>query len=62
VRLLHAIHDFLPRHRAGAEIYAFHLARELARRHDVWVLAAIYYPARPHGAICPRCPETTTEK
>ena len=30
MRILHAIHDFLPRHRAGSELYAFHLCRELA--------------------------------
>jgi glycosyltransferase involved in cell wall biosynthesis len=51
LRLLHAIHDFLPRHRAGSEIYASHLARELAKRHDVFVLAAEYDPATPHGTI-----------
>lgn len=51
LRLLHAIHDFLPRHRAGSEIYAFDLARELARRHDVFVLAAEYDPATPHGTL-----------
>ena len=38
MRVLHAIHDFLPRHRAGSEIYAFELAREQASRHDVFVL------------------------
>jgi len=27
VRILHAIHDFLPRHRAGSEIYAAELCR-----------------------------------
>jgi glycosyltransferase involved in cell wall biosynthesis len=51
VRLLHAIHDFLPRHRAGSEIYAAALARELARRHDVFVVTAEYDPATPHGTI-----------
>jgi len=51
MRLLHAIHDFLPRHRAGSEIYAFELARELSRRHDLFVLAAEYDPAAPHGTI-----------
>src|SRR5262245_24868205 len=51
MRLLHAIHDFLPRHRAGSEIYAFELARELARRHDVFVVAAAYDPATAHGTI-----------
>jgi glycosyltransferase involved in cell wall biosynthesis len=51
LRVLHAIHDFLPRHRAGSELYAFELCRELDRRHHVTVLAAEYDPARPHGHV-----------
>lgn len=51
MRILHAIHDFLPRHRAGSEIYAFELVRELSRRADVFVLAAEYDPPTPHGTI-----------
>src|SRR6266705_3054722 len=51
LRLLHAIHGFLPRHRAGSEIYAFELCRELDRRHHVTVLAAEFDPARPHGHV-----------
>jgi glycosyltransferase involved in cell wall biosynthesis len=51
LRVLHAIHDFLPRHRAGSEIYAFELCRELDRRHHVTVLAAEFDPARPHGHV-----------
>jgi len=51
MRVLHAIHDFLPRHRAGSEIYAFELAQELSRRADVFVLAAEYDPSVPHGTI-----------
>jgi hypothetical protein len=51
LRVLHAIHDFLPRHRAGSEIYAFDLARALAARHHVHVLCADYDPARPHGHV-----------
>jgi glycosyltransferase involved in cell wall biosynthesis len=51
VRILHAIHDFLPRHRAGSEIYAFELARELSLGADVFVLAAEYDPSVPHGTI-----------
>lgn len=51
MRILHAIHDFLPRHRAGSEIYAFELARELSRRADVFVLSAEYDPSTPHGTI-----------
>jgi glycosyltransferase involved in cell wall biosynthesis len=51
MRVLHAIHDFLPRHRAGSEIYAFELARELSRRADVFVVAAEYDPSVPHGTL-----------
>jgi len=51
LRILHAIHDFLPRHQAGSEIYAFNLCRQLARRHLVHVLAAEFDPSRPHGTL-----------
>src|SRR5262245_46732949 len=37
-RILHAIHDFPPRHAAGSELYALALCRELAARHHVTVL------------------------
>ena len=51
MRILHAIHDFLPRHRAGSEIYACELARELNKRADVFILAAEYDPTTAHGTI-----------
>ena len=51
LRILHAIHDFLPRHRAGSEIYARELCRALAPRHHVTVLCADYDPARRHGDV-----------
>ena len=51
MRILHAIHDFLPRHRAGSEIYAYQLAREQSSRHDVFVVAAEYDPSTPHGTL-----------
>jgi glycosyltransferase involved in cell wall biosynthesis len=35
MRILQVIHDFLPKHRAGAEIYTDNLCRELAARHKV---------------------------
>lgn len=49
--MLHAIHDFLPRYRAGSEIYVLALARALARRHHVTILCAEYDPARAHGEV-----------
>jgi len=51
LRILHAIHDFLPRHQAGSEIYAAALCRALADRHHVTVLCAEYDLARPHGSV-----------
>jgi glycosyltransferase involved in cell wall biosynthesis/GT2 family glycosyltransferase len=54
MKVLHAIHDFLPRHRAGSELYLFHLAREQARRHEVQVLCAEYDPTREHASLCAR--------
>jgi len=40
LRVLHAIHDFLPRHRAGSEIYAAQLCKALAPRHHVTIVCA----------------------
>lgn len=55
MKVLHAIHDFLPRHCAGSEIYALHLAREQQRRgHQVAIACAEYSPGQPHGALCER--------
>ena len=50
-RLLHVVHDFLPRHRAGVEIYAAALCRQLARRHHVTILTTDYDPSAPHGEL-----------
>lgn len=57
MRIVHAIHDFLPRHAAGSEVYAFQLCRELAQGHHVQVVAAEYDPARPHGTLAWRVHE-----
>jgi glycosyltransferase involved in cell wall biosynthesis len=51
LNILHVIHDFLPRHRAGSEIYAASLAAALLARHHVTVLSAEYDPARAHGHV-----------
>lgn len=51
LRVLHVIHDFLPRHRAGSEIYAAQLCKELASRHHVVIACADYDPARAHGQL-----------
>ena len=51
MHVLHAIHDFLPRHRAGSEIYVQDLARTQLGRHHVTVLCGEYDPGRPHGHV-----------
>src|SRR3954471_16121580 len=51
LRILHAIHDFLPRHQAGSEIYALELAPAQSARHHVTVLCADYDPIRRHGHV-----------
>jgi glycosyltransferase involved in cell wall biosynthesis len=52
MRIIHALHDFLPKHRAGSELYVRALAAEQQRRgHLPHVLCAEYDPARPHGAF-----------
>jgi glycosyltransferase involved in cell wall biosynthesis len=52
MRILHAIHDFLPRHRAGSEIYAYELAQQLVGRgHELHLLCAEYDPSRSHGSL-----------
>lgn len=52
MRVLHTIHDFLPRHCAGSEIYAFELAQAQQRLgHEVHVLCAEYDPQREHGSF-----------
>lgn len=35
MKILYIIHDFLPKHQAGAEIYTYLLAKELSKKHDV---------------------------
>ena len=51
LNILHAIHDFLPRHQAGSELYAFDLSRELQERHHVTVLCAEFDGSRMHGQV-----------
>jgi glycosyltransferase involved in cell wall biosynthesis len=51
LRVLHAIHDFLPRHQAGSEIYTFQLCRELSVRHQVTVVCADFDGGRRHGEV-----------
>lgn len=52
MRILHAAHHFLPRHRAGVEIYTDGLAREQTRQgHDVLVATTEDGSGRPAGSV-----------
>ncbi len=52
MKILEAIHDFLPDHRAGSEIYTYHLARALQRRgHDVALVFTEKRPDRPQFEV-----------
>src|SRR5437899_4711525 len=51
LRILHAIHDFLPRPQAGSEIYALELGPVQSTRHHVTILCADYDPSRRHGHV-----------
>jgi glycosyltransferase involved in cell wall biosynthesis len=37
MRIIQVVHQFLPRHLAGTEVYTYNLAKELSQRHQVWV-------------------------
>ena len=48
MRILQVSHDFLPGHRAGAEIYTYNLCREMARTgHDIHLFFTEHKPAMP---------------
>jgi len=52
VRILQAIHDFLPDHRAGSEIYTYHLSQALAARgHEVRLLFTEKRPEQPQFSV-----------
>lgn len=52
LRILHAIHDFLPQAQAGSEIYAHDLCRaQLDRGHHVTIVCAAFNPQRAHGSV-----------
>lgn len=52
MRILQAIHDFLPDHRAGSEIYTYHLSQALAARgHDVSLLFTEKRPEREQFSV-----------
>jgi glycosyltransferase involved in cell wall biosynthesis len=52
LRILHAIHDYLPVHQAGSELYVDALARALRDiGHHPVVVAAVFSPKDAHGSL-----------
>ncbi|RIL07886.1 MAG: hypothetical protein DCC71_01405 [Proteobacteria bacterium] len=51
MRILQIVHDFLPRHVAGVEVYTDHVARALARDHDVALLYTECLPEEPNYSL-----------
>jgi glycosyltransferase involved in cell wall biosynthesis len=47
MRILQIIHDFLPHHAAGSEMYCFYLSQELAREHEVHLFFTEIDHAKP---------------
>ncbi len=54
MKILQVIHDFLPHHNAGSEIYTYNLSRELAKRHDVTVFCTECVPDKPQYELMER--------
>lgn len=47
MRILQVVHDFVPHHTGGSELYAFYLSQELARRHQIDVFFTGFDRERP---------------
>jgi glycosyltransferase involved in cell wall biosynthesis len=47
MRILQVIHDFLPHHAAGSELYCYYLSKQLAKRHSVYLLFTEVDHAKP---------------
>ena len=51
MRILQVVHDFLPRHVAGVEVYTDGLSRALAREHDVALMFSEVVPEAPNHSL-----------
>ncbi len=47
MRILQVIHDFLPHHAAGSELYCYYLSKQLSKRHSVSVMFTEVDHTRP---------------
>ena len=52
LRVLHTVHDYLPAHQAGSELYVAALSRALEQAgHHAVVFAAVFSPEDEHGSL-----------
>ncbi|MCA9510862.1 MAG: glycosyltransferase [Myxococcales bacterium] len=51
MRVLHIVHDFLPRHVAGVEVYTENLTQRLAAEHEVAIAYSEVVPDAPNYAL-----------
>src|SRR3989304_3386974 len=51
MNILQVVHNFLPRHQAGTELYTCHLAKELSKRHKVHLFFAESDPECPQYTV-----------
>ncbi len=47
MRILQVIHDFLPHHAAGSELYCYYLSKQLSKRHSVYLMFTEVDHAKP---------------
>jgi glycosyltransferase involved in cell wall biosynthesis len=51
MRILHVLHDFLPQHVAGVEVYTDHLSRSMAGDHEVALVYSEAVPETPNYSL-----------
>lgn len=51
MRILQVVHGFPPTRRAGTEIYAYNLSKELSKRHDVYVLYPVMHQSQKRYSL-----------
>ncbi len=47
MRILQVIHDFLPHHAAGSELYCYYLSKQLSKRHSIYLMFTEVDHAKP---------------
>jgi glycosyltransferase involved in cell wall biosynthesis len=51
MRILHVVHDFLPHHVAGVEVYTDHVTRTLCEEHEITIVTSEVVPEAPNYSV-----------